>query len=138
MTMALTLALMDLGQEKSNYIEIGATRITKSVQTAMTDVYEFRAGQAKIDFVLGKSPKARFRVLQAADREGVLEVEALYTRFSIECTYDDVYKFEIFMGLDVELVSEYKLLTALQELLNTLETTKNVESISLKRNVRAA
>lgn len=136
MKMALTLEMMDIGLDETNYIEIGTSRITKTVHTAFTDIYEFKAGPAKIEFVLGKSPKARFRVLRADDQVGVLEVQALYTRFSVECSHDDVYKFELFMGLEVELVSETTLLEALQELLANVQGNPNV--LSSDSSVKAA
>lgn len=119
--MNLTIDLLSLGGDNRNFIEIGNCRITKIMETGVTDLYEVRIGPAKLVFVLGKSPRATFRVLSEADAAGVLEVFGHCTSFSIECSYSDVYKFELFMRLDVQLACEVMLYNLIKELVEELE-----------------
>ncbi|NBA95272.1 hypothetical protein [Pseudomonas sp. R5(2019)] len=119
--MNLTIDLLSLGGDDRNFIEVGNSRITKIMETGVTDLYEVRMGPAKLVFVLGKSPRATFRVLSESDVLGVLEVFGHCTSFSIECSHSDVYKFELFMRLDVQLACEVTLYNLIQEFAEELK-----------------
>ena len=119
--MNLTIDLLSLGVDNKTFIEVGTCRITRIMDTGVTDLYEVRMGQAKLVFILGKSPRAKFRVLHEADEKGVLEVVGHCTTFSIDCSWSDVYKFEVYMGVEVQLVSETQVYAIIQELIKEVE-----------------
>jgi len=119
--MNLTIDLLALGVDSKTFIEIDTCRITRIIETGVTDLYEIRMGHSKLVFVLGKSPRATFRVLHESDTKGVLEIFGHCTSFSIECSYNDVYKFELFMRVAVQLESEALLYGIIQELVQELD-----------------
>lgn len=135
--MNLTIDLLALGGECKTFIEIGASRITRIMETGVTDLYEVRMGHAKLVFVLGKSPRATFRVIHEADTRGVLEIVGHCTSFAIECLRSDVFKFELFMRVAVELVSETLLYEIIQEFSYELDHTPQ-KIIENKRDPKAA
>lgn len=136
--MNLTLDLLSFGVDERTFIQVGPCRITKLYETGLTDLYEVRMDHAKLVFVLGKTPKAAFRVIKESDTSGVLEVYGHCTSFCIECSYEDIYKFEVFMRIDVQFVCEVNLLGLIEQIKEIVETKQlNVEPI-IKSSVSKA
>lgn len=120
--MNLTLDLLSFGVDERTYIQVGPCRITKLYETGVTDLYEVRMDHAKLVFILGKTPKAAFRVIKESDSSGVLEVYGHCSSFCIECSYEDIYKFEVFMQVDVQFVCEVDLLNLIEQIKEIVET----------------
>lgn len=136
--MNLTLDLLSFGVDERTYIQVGPCRITKLYETGVTDLYEVRMDHAKLVFILGKTPKAAFRVIKESDSSGVLEVYGHCSSFCIECSYEDIYKFEVFMQVDVQFVCEVDLLNLIEQIKEIVETKQMNVGPLIKSSVSKA